>query len=118
MASDILIVYCTLPPKTDAESASSDQNDAEGIARTLVAEKLAACVNVVPGVRSFYRWQGNICDDAEMLAIIKTTRNRFEALRARLVEIHPYDCPEIIALPVDAGHPEYMAWVRDMTAPE
>src|SRR5690242_12102542 len=79
MASDVLLVLSTFPPG-DAAAAT---------ARSLVEEKLAACVNLVPGLRSIYEWDGRIQDDAEVLALIKTTADRFEALRARLLELHP-----------------------------
>jgi periplasmic divalent cation tolerance protein len=106
MPTAALIAYCTLP---DADTALR-------IARALVDERFAACVNLVPGLRSIYRWQGDVHDDAEQLAIIKTTAGRFEAMRARLVELHPYECPEVIALPVDRGHTPYLDWLRASTA--
>jgi periplasmic divalent cation tolerance protein len=84
---------------------------ATAVARTLVEERLAACVNIVPAVRSIYRWDGAIHDDAEALAIIKTTAERVVAMRDRLVELHPYDVPEAIELPVAGGHTPYLAWV-------
>jgi periplasmic divalent cation tolerance protein len=107
MASPVLIVLCTFPEGDRASAA----------ARTLVEEKLAACVNLVPQIRSIYRWQGEVCDDREELAIVKTTADRFPALRERLVALHPYDCPEVLALPVEDGHPPYLAWVVDGTRP-
>jgi len=103
MSTQAMIVYCTLP----------DTDDAARIARAVVEEKLAACVNLVPGVRSIYRWQGEVFDDGERLAIIKTTVDGFEALRARLVELHPYDTPEVIGVPIAAGHPPYLAWLTE-----
>jgi periplasmic divalent cation tolerance protein len=60
-----------------------------------------------------YRWQGEVCDDPELLVLFKTTAEHFEALRALLVAAHPYDCPEVIATPVVAGHAPYLAWVRE-----
>jgi|SRR5664279_3467721 len=81
------------------------------VGRTLVEERLAACVNIVPAVRSIYRWESAIHDDAEALAIIKTTAARVVAMRDRLVELHPYDVPEAIELPVAGGHTPYLAWV-------
>jgi periplasmic divalent cation tolerance protein len=105
---DILIVYCTLPTGEQAGRATE-------IARALVEEGLAACVNLIPQIRSFYRWRGEVHADAEQLAIIKTTAERFEALRARLVEMHPYECPEVVAVPVAHGHADYLHWVREMT---
>jgi periplasmic divalent cation tolerance protein len=94
-----------------ALSTFPSPDKAAEIARVLVEEQLAACVNLVPAVRSIYRWQGQVSDDAETLAIIKTTRERFEALRARLVELHPYEVPELIALAIEAGHAPYLDWV-------
>lgn len=84
---------------------------AEAVARALVAEQLAACVSLVPAVRSIYRWQEEIHEDIEILAVIKTTRARFDALAARLAVLHPYDVPEIIALPLAAVHAPYLAWL-------
>jgi len=99
--SSVVVVLCTLPnPQT-----------AEEIARALVGEELAACVNIVPGLRSIYRWQGQVQDEPEVLAIIKTTDTAFAALEARLAELHPYECPEILALPVNSGHAPYIDWV-------
>jgi len=106
MATQVLLVYCTLPT---ADKAAD-------IARILVSEKLAACVNIVPSLRSIYSWKDELCDDAEVLALIKTTAGRFEALRDRLVELHPYDCPEVIAVRVDDGHKAYLDWVVEGTA--
>ena len=104
MSSDVFIVLCTLP----ASDAGAQ------LARTLVEEKLAACVNLTP-VRSLYSWEGKLCDDPEQLAVIKTTRERFDALAARILALHPYKCPEIVALPVQAGHEPYLAWVAAST---
>lgn len=92
-------------------STFSDGDTAARIARLLVDERLAACVNLVPTVRSVYRWQGAICDEPEALAIIKTTSERYAALAARLAELHPYQLPEILALPISAGHAPYLAWL-------
>jgi len=97
----VIVVFSTFP----AEDKAAE------IARTLVSEGHAACANLVPPVRSIYRWQGQICDERETLAIIKTTSERFEALRQRLVALHPYEVPEVIALPVEAGHAPYLEWV-------
>ena len=81
------------------------------IARVLVEERLAACVNIIPAVRSIYLWDGKVCDDSEVLGIIKTTRERFDELGARYVELHPYDVPELIALPIVAGNAPYLDWL-------
>jgi len=90
--------------------------DAERLARSVVERSLAACVNVVEGVTSFYRWQGRVQTDAERLLIIKTRAEQFEALRAALVAEHPYEVPEVIALPIAAGHPAYLDWVSRNSA--
>jgi periplasmic divalent cation tolerance protein len=68
-------------------------------------------VNLVPSIRSIYRWQGAIEDAREVLAVIKTTTERLDALRARLVELHPYEVPEVVAVPIAGGHEPYLAWV-------
>jgi periplasmic divalent cation tolerance protein len=104
MATDVLVVLCTLP---DADTAAE-------VGGALVKERLAACVNVIPQLRSIYEWEGKICDDPEVLAVIKTTRDRFEEMRARLVELHPYECPEVLGLPVEHGHADYLSWVAQV----
>ncbi len=88
-----------------------DASLAEKIARALVDEQLAACVNLVPSVRSIYRWQGAVHDDAEVLCVIKTTRDAFARVRDRIIALHTYDVPEVIALAVDDGHAPYLAWL-------
>ncbi|MDP2469376.1 MAG: divalent-cation tolerance protein CutA [Candidatus Palauibacterales bacterium] len=85
----------------------------ESIGRILVNEGLAACVNVIPGIRSVYRWEGRVRSDAEALAMIKTTGDRIEEARARLGELHPYEVPEFVAVEVAEGSPAYLSWVRD-----
>jgi periplasmic divalent cation tolerance protein len=85
------------------------------IARAVVEERLAACGNVVPGLRSIYRWEGKVQDDAEALLVLKTTRERFEALRERVLALHPYQVPEVIALPIEAGSAPYLAWIAEET---
>ncbi len=82
------------------------------IARILVGEGLAACVNVVPAVRSIYAWKGEIVDEAEALCVVKTRADRVEALRARLVALHPYEVPELVVLDVAGGHEPYLSWVE------
>jgi periplasmic divalent cation tolerance protein len=86
---------------------------AERIAGALVEERLSACATVVPGVVSIYRWEGALRREGEVLIVLKTTGERVESLRSRLVELHPYDVPEVLALGVQAGHEPYLAWVRD-----
>jgi periplasmic divalent cation tolerance protein len=103
--TDALVVLVTAP---SAEKAAE-------LARALVDERLAACGNVVPGLRSIYRWEGRVQDDAEALLVLKTTRARFEALRDRVVALHPYQVPEVLALPVEAGSAAYLAWIAAET---
>ena len=92
-------------------SAVASAEDAERIAEALVERELAACVNVLPGVRSFYRWKGALQRDEERLLVIKTRAERFEALREALVALHPYELPEVVALPIVAGHTPYLDWI-------
>lgn len=84
---------------------------AETLARALVAEGLAACVNRVPGVQSTYRWEGQVRDDRETLLVIKTTAPAYPALERRIRELHPYDVPEVIALPIARGSEPYLSWL-------
>jgi periplasmic divalent cation tolerance protein len=105
VTDQVLVVLSTLPnPEKAAE-----------IARILVEERLAACVNLLPQIRSIYRWQGAISDDTETLAIIKTTSERYKSLAARLRDLHPYEVAEILALPITGGNAPYLAWVVDST---
>ncbi|GGP19433.1 dihydroorotate dehydrogenase [Thermocladium modestius] len=83
------------------------------IGRVLVEEGLAACVNVVRGIRSIYRWKGNVEEDEEALLIIKTTRPALDRLVRRVKELHPYEVPEIIAMPIIAGNEDYLRWIEE-----
>ena len=94
-----------------------DPDTAERLAETLVTERLAACVNLIPGLRSIYRWDGAIQRDAEVLLLIKTTRARYPALQARLPQLHPYELPELVAVEAADGLPAYLRWVADATRP-
>lgn len=87
------------------------------LARTLVGERLCACANLLPQVRSVYRWQGAVEEGEETLLVLKTTQARYPELAARLRALHPYQCPECLALPVAAGLPAYLAWVGESVAP-
>lgn len=84
---------------------------AESLARTLVESRLAACVNVLPRIGSVYRWQGEVRAEDEALLIIKTTAERFEALRVAVLANHPYELPEVLAVDVAAGHAPYLDWI-------
>jgi periplasmic divalent cation tolerance protein len=93
-------------------STAPDSETAGRIADTLVAERLAACVNVVEGVSSIYRWQDAVQREREVLMVLKTTSDAIDRLRSRLVELHPYAVPEVLALDVADGHVPYLDWVR------
>ena len=86
------------------------------IARTVVEEQLAACVNMITAVRSIYSWKGQVCDDPEVLLVIKTRQAVFPRLEARVKELHSYDVAEVIALPVTAGSSDYLNWVLACTS--
>lgn len=105
--TEALVVLCTAPT---AEVAA-------GLARALVEARLAACGNVVPGLRSIYRWKGRVEDEAEVLLVLKTTRDRFPALRDELLKRHPAEVPEVLALPVEAGSAAYLEWLAGAVAP-
>jgi periplasmic divalent cation tolerance protein len=97
-------------------TAAGSPEEAERIARALVAERLAACVNIVGGTVSLYRWRGDVSRDEEMLLLIKTTRERFAEVRRRIRELHSYQLPEAVLLPVLDADPEYAAWVQECVA--
>lgn len=101
-ATDVVLVMTTV----------SDAATADRIADALVGERLAACVTVLAPARSVYRWQGAVERAAELPLLVKTTGERWPALRDRLVGLHPYDLPEVIAWPVADGSPAYLDWVR------
>jgi periplasmic divalent cation tolerance protein len=100
--AEVRVVFVTAP---DAAVGAD-------LARALVADRLAACVNLVPQIRSFYRWNGEIHDDAEVLLIAKTRADRCEALAARVKDLHPYDLPEVLEVPAVGGSSPYLDWVR------
>jgi periplasmic divalent cation tolerance protein len=92
-----------------------DEAVAHEMARTLVKCRVAACVNMLSAVRSVYQWQGRVEEAAEVTLLIKTTQARYAELEAAIIEAHPYDVPEIIAIPVAAGLPAYLSWVVSET---
>ncbi len=102
-APEIRVVLVTAP----------DRDTAAGLARVLVEERLAACGNVVPGITSVFRWDGEIQEESEALLILKTEEGQLDRLVSRTVELHPYDVPEVIAIPVDFGHRPYLSWVSE-----
>jgi periplasmic divalent cation tolerance protein len=92
-----------------------DGEEALTIARTLIEERIVACVNIVPRIRSIYRWKGEVCDEAEQLLIMKTRSDLFPRLQKRIVELHSYEVPEIISFPIAKGLPDYLNWVIENT---
>lgn len=98
-----LLVYCTCP----------DHEVAVQLANNLVDEALAACINIVPGLTSVYHWQGKRKTGSEELLMIKTSREQYPALQARIAALHPYELPEVIAVPIQAGLPAYLNWVDE-----
>lgn len=105
---------------TDARvvfTTAGDTAEAEKIARTLIERRLAACVNILPPVRSIYRWQGKIEDGAEILLLIKTSAAQFLAVQNAIKELHSYDVPECIALPITDGSPDYLKWLTESVQP-
>jgi periplasmic divalent cation tolerance protein len=102
-----ILVLCACP----------DDAVADRIAATLVEERLAACVNRLPGVASIYRWKGKIHRDSEYLLLIKTVIERFDALRERIIALHPYELPEVIAVDIARGLSAYLDWIASETQP-
>ncbi|HEX5064565.1 MAG TPA: divalent-cation tolerance protein CutA [Myxococcota bacterium] len=101
MTSDVVALLLTAP----------DEETGRRIARALVEERLAACVNVLPGVRSIYRWKGAVEEASEVMLVAKTRASRAAALAARVRALHPYELPEVLALPVTDGSQAYLRWV-------
>ena len=103
MAKNQVVTLCTVPDKALGEK----------IAQALVEEQLAACVNLLPGVSSTYRWEGQVETASECLLLIKTDAEHFNTLKQRIKALHSYELPEIIALPIEAGSSEYLKWISE-----
>ena len=101
--TDKIIVFVTCESKEQAET----------IAQAVVSDKLAACVNVLPGIRSCYVWEGRLTWSDELLLLIKTTRGRFEQLKARIRELHSYAVPEIVGVTIDEAFDKYIDWIDE-----
>ena len=106
--TDKIVVFCTC----------ASPEEAGKIARAIVEQRLAACVNILPGIRSIYRWRGAIEDSAEVLLVIKSRRDLFERLQHAIRAVHSYEVPEIIALPVVGGLAAYLDWLEKETSAE
>ena len=103
--TDVLVVLCSFPKMEVARQ----------IGTHLVERQYAACVNILPSVQSIYQWEGKLCEEQEVMAVIKTTREAFSTLSRELSSMHPYDEPEIIAMPVADGSSGYLSWVMGQT---
>ena len=106
--TEMLIIFTTF----------ANGEDAARVARVLVDERLIACANVIPGVRSIYRWEGKTADQAEVMVVMKTRKQDWAALQSRLSELHPYTTPECVAVRIASGAPAYMTWLEESLAPE
>ncbi|MDX1529053.1 MAG: divalent-cation tolerance protein CutA [Gammaproteobacteria bacterium] len=106
-ATPYRIVLCTCP----------DMGTAQELAKRLVASRLAACVNIMPGLTSVYEWKGAVESDSELLLLAKTSEERYPALEKALREAHPYELPEIICVPIVAGLAGYLQWISDSVSP-
>ena len=94
------------------------RDEAARLAKTLVEERLAACVNVIPAIQSFFYWKGHLQEENESLLLVKTERHRYRALEARVRELHSYTVPEILSVPIEHGLPAYVSWVHQNVQPE
>lgn len=100
---DVVVVLVTAPAGEPATE----------LAKGIVASKKAACVNIIPGIRSLYHWKGEVCDDPEALLVIKTTAATVEALKREVLSLHPYEVPEFLVVPTEGGHAAYLHWVAE-----
>ena len=103
---EFVVIFSTVP----------SQEVGGNIARELVRERLAACVNLVPGLTSIYEWKGKLEEESEVLLIVKTTHGKAEPAIKRIIELHPYEVPEAIVLPILDGHPAYLDWIQSETS--
>ena len=99
------LIYVTAPNPAEAER----------IAETILAERLAACANFFDGVTSLFEWDGKLCREQETILILKTGAEKTDALTARIKELHSYDCPCIVALPIESGNPDFLDWIQKTT---
>ena len=104
--SSVRMIFVTVP----------DESVGVGLVTTLVEEGLVACGNLLPGVRSIYAWEGKICDEQELLLILKTTESLCTKVSERVCELHPYACPEVLSVAVEFGQPDYLAWVKSQVS--
>lgn len=105
MSTQFLMVFCTCPDRASATT----------IARHLVEQRLAACINLVPGVGSVYRWRGGVEEAEEVMLVIKTRESRLDEVEAAIEALHPYELPELLAIPVSGGTEPYLTWLEEST---
>lgn len=103
--SDYQVLFNTCP----------DLNTAQEIAKTLLEKHLVACINIVPQIQSLYEWKGDIVNDSEVLLIMKTQAKHYADIENMLLQLHPYEVPEIITLPIQTGLPSYLDWIQSVT---
>jgi periplasmic divalent cation tolerance protein len=103
--NSVVVIFVTAP----------DEKVAESIARTLVQERLVACANIVPGLRSHYWWDGEVQEASELLMLLKARKSDVQAVAKRVQELHPYEVPEVVALDILGGLPAYVEWIRAET---
>lgn len=106
--SNCVVIYCTVPTK----------NDAKSIAKNLLTQRLVACINIIEKVQSIFSWHDEICEEKELLLIMKTKRKLFDRVKTTIKMIHPYNIPEIIALPIEEADSEYLEWINTETVEE
>ena len=102
---EYIVIFCTVPSK-DVGSR---------IGGALVDKKVAACVNIVPGLTSIYEWKGKVCNDEECLLVIKSRKALFERIKKEILQLHPYELPEIISLQITDGLEQYLSWIAENT---
>jgi len=102
---EICLIYTTFP----------DQTAAQKVARTLISEKLAACANIMLPYTAIYQWAGTVQEDQEVVMILKTRKDLYDQVQARIVELHDYDCPCVLSIPVDNGYKPFMSWIGEET---
>ncbi len=103
--SSCIVIYCTVPTKQDAKS----------IAKILLTQRLAACINIVDKIQSIFSWHDEICEEKELLMMIKTKSTLFDRVRQAIKLTHPYNIPEIIAIPIEQADSEYLEWINTET---
>ena len=102
---DYIVVFIT----------TGSEEEAGRIGKALVEERLTACANIVPRIRSIFHWEGKVCDEAEVLLILKSKESLFQQIKDRVLELHSYDVPEIIALSIHSGSKDYLNWIDEVT---